>query len=47
MTPDRPTDPHPRPREITLTTVANPRRTKVDADGRPEPVPAAQRSPRD
>ena len=47
VTPDRPTDPHPRPREITLTTVANPRRTKVDADGRPEPVPAAQRSPRD
>ena len=47
MTTDRPTD--PRPREISLTTVANPRRTRVDADGRPEPVPvpAAQRSSSD
>jgi hypothetical protein len=39
---DRPTD--ALPREITLSTVANPRRTRVDAEGRPEPTPAAQRT---
>ena len=34
-------------RGITLSTVANPRRTRVDAHGRPEPVAATQRATQD
>ena len=45
MTTDRSAD--VRAHEITLTTVANPRRIRVDADGRPEPVPAARPSEQD
>lgn len=32
-------------RDVTPTTVANPRRTRVDADGRPEPVPGRAAHP--
>jgi hypothetical protein len=40
---DRPSD--AQLRDVALTTsVANPRRTRVDAEGRPRPKPAAQRA---
>jgi hypothetical protein len=32
---------------VTKTSVANPRRTQLGADGRPQPKPAAKRTRRD
>jgi hypothetical protein len=35
------------PQGTTLSSVANPRRTRVDAEGRPRPVPSVQRAQSD